>query len=259
MPTSGRQGPARDRVLGLLKEAPERTESRDGYIDLLGERPSGAPTLGQRAMTSRGLPTIYEAVWRPIGVRLAFGALGIGGALENDTTEELLDLDHGDVVLDVACGPGNTTRRLLGWVGEPGLVVGLDASPTMLARAVKDTSATNAAYVRADAEQLPFRDDSFDAVSCYAALYLIGDPFSAIDEMVRVLSPGGRLAVLTSCHRGPAPLRPLAALVTAPGGIRMFARDEITAAFRARGLEDVRQRVTGLAQFVGGRKSSPGS
>jgi hypothetical protein len=79
-------------------------------------------------------------------------------------------------------------------------------------------------------------------------------PFDALAEMVRVLGPGGRVAVLTSVHRGPAPLLPLARVATKPGGIRVFTRDEITDVFRDAGLVDVRQRITGLAQFVGARK-----
>jgi SAM-dependent methyltransferase len=162
-----------ERTLGLLEQPPARPpRQRDGYLDLIGAQRAGAQSLGQRAMTSRALPIIYERLWRPIGVWLAFGAIGVGGAIEHDETFEMLELDRDDVVLDVACGPGNVTRRLLGWIGKPGLVVGLDASPSMLERAVRDTDAPNAAYVRADAHRLPFRDASFDAVCCYAALYL---------------------------------------------------------------------------------------
>jgi SAM-dependent methyltransferase len=119
---------------------------------------------------------------------------------------------------------------------------------------VQETASANVAYVRGVAEQLPFGDASFDAVCCYAALYLIDDPFAAIDELVRVLSPGGRVAVLTSCHRGPSPLRLPAGLITGLGGLRLFGRDEVTGAFRAAGLRDVRQRIAGFAQFVGARK-----
>jgi ubiquinone/menaquinone biosynthesis C-methylase UbiE len=188
---------------------------------------------------------------------LAFGTAGVASPLEDRATYELLELERDDIVLDVACGPGNISRRLLGRIGEPGLLIGLDASPTMLARAVLDTHAPNAAYIRADAERLPFRDGSFDAVCCYAALYLMARPFDAIREMVRVLRPGGRIAVLTSVHRGPAPLLGLARLATKPGGIRVFTRDEVTDAFRDEGLVDVRRRITGLAQFVGARKPAP--
>jgi ubiquinone/menaquinone biosynthesis C-methylase UbiE len=72
----------------------------------------------------------------------------------------LLGLTPGDGVLDVACGPGNFTRDFARVVGVTGLAVGIDASPTMLARAVRDTPASeydNVAYVRADAVDLPFR------------------------------------------------------------------------------------------------------
>jgi hypothetical protein len=55
-------------------------------------------------------------------------------------------------------------------------------------------------------------------------------------------------------HRGPGLTLPLARLATRPSGVRVFSRDEITDAFAANGLTDIRQRVTGLAQFVGARK-----
>ncbi len=248
--------PALDRALGLLADQPPAPGPAivNGYVDLLGEAPSGAPTLGQRFMTSRLLPVIYERIWRPIGFRLAFGTSGVASPLEDRATYDLLELQPDDVVLDVACGPGNISRRLLTRLGPGGLLVGIDASPTMLARAVADTDAANAAYMRADAEHLPFADASFDAVCCYAALYLMGRPFDAIAEMARVLKPSGRIAVLTSVHRGPSLTRPLAQLVTRPSGVRLFSSDEVTDAFAADGLIDIRQKITGFAQFVGARK-----
>ncbi len=246
--------PAVERAVELLSNPSTTPAIVDGYLDLLGDAPSGAPTLGQRFMTSRLLPVIYERVWRPIGFRLAFGTSGVASPLEDEATYELLELAPDNVVLDVACGPGNISRRLLTRLGPGGLLVGIDASPTMLARAVADTHADNAAYVRGDAQQLPFRDASFDAVCCYAALYLMARPFDAINEMARLLKPGGRIAVLTSVHRGPSLTLPLARLVSSPSGVRVFSRHEITDAFEANGLTEIRQRVTGLAQFVGARK-----
>ena len=106
----------------------------------------------------------------------------------------LLGLGPGDVVLDVACGPGNFSREFARAVGDDGLVVGIDASRTMLARGVDDLEARglgNLALIRGDATALPFRDASFDAVCCFAALHLFADPFAALDEMRRVLAPAG--------------------------------------------------------------------
>ncbi|MHB8492787.1 MAG: class I SAM-dependent methyltransferase, partial [Solirubrobacteraceae bacterium] len=138
-----------------------------------------------------------------------------------------------------------------------GNVVGLDASRTMLARAAAESAAQNATYVRGDACAMPFCDASFDAICCFAALYLIERPFDALDEMVRVLAPGGRLALLSSCGRGALATEPGAHLVKALMGVRMFARGELTGALADRGLQDIRQHVSGFGQFVFARR--PGS
>jgi ubiquinone/menaquinone biosynthesis C-methylase UbiE len=166
---------------------------------------------------------------------------------------EMLSISPGDRVLDVGCGPGNFTRDFARTAAE-GLVVGLDASETMLAQAVRNTQSANVVFMRGDACELPFRDGSFDAVCCFAALYLIEDPMRALDEIVRVLAPGGRVALLASCHRGFLPVEPTDAAVRALTGVRIFDRYELTDALADSGLTRVGQRVTGLAQFVSARR-----
>ena len=248
--------PAIERALELF-EAPLRPEEIDvehGYLDLLGrEDPTGAHP-GQRLMESRALPLIYQRFWRPLGGRLLMGVTGPDTAEEHRMALAMLSIHPGDRVLDVACGPGNFTRDFADAAGE-GLVVGLDASESMLDVAVRDTESANVAYLRGDASELPFRDASFDAVCCFAALYLIEDPMRAVEEVVRVLAPGGRVALLTSCSRGPLPASVSNAVVRRLSGIRVFGRDELPRALRDDGLVKVEQRVTGLAQFVSGRKS----
>ena len=133
-------------------------------------------------------------------------------------------------------------------------MVGVDASSAMLARAVSETRSDNVAYVRGDASDLPFGDGSFDAVCCFAALYLIEEPFAAIDEMVRVLAPGGRIALLSSVNRGLLPAPVSNAVVRPLSGIRIFGRDEITRALSRRRMTRIAQRVSGLGQFVSARK-----
>jgi ubiquinone/menaquinone biosynthesis C-methylase UbiE len=172
----------------------------------------------------------------------------------------LLGLTPGDGVLDVACGPGNFTREFAHVVGPTGLAVGIDASPSMLARAIDDTPAAeydNVAYVRGDAVELPFRDAGFDAVCCFAALHMFAEPFRALDHMARVLTPGGRVAILTSCRLQSPPMQLWNEAMGRwlSGGQRMFDPDEITGALRERGFGDVNQRITGLTQFVGARKA----
>jgi SAM-dependent methyltransferase len=252
---------ALDRALLLLEpEArPQDPEAAagSGYLDLLGEAEPASTGIAQNLMLTGVVPTVYERWWRPALGRIAKGLLGPGMADEHRIARLLLGLTPGDGVLDVACGPGNFTRRFAHLVGQAGLAVGIDASPTMLERAVRDSPDPfgNLLYVRGNAVELPFRDRSFDAVCCFAALHLFAEPFVALDHMARVLTSGGRIAIFTSCRTRSAPLRTVDGLVGARSGMRMFEHDEITAALAERGFEDVRQRVSGLTQFVGGRKA----
>jgi ubiquinone/menaquinone biosynthesis C-methylase UbiE len=208
-------------------------------------------------MESSGLALIYERLWRPVLGRILMGAMGPGMGDERRLAIDMLELGPGDAVLDVACGPGNFTRAFAPVVEDEGLVVGIDASSAMLTRAVQETKDENVAYVRGDASNLPFRDESFDAVCCFAALYLIEEPLKAVDEMVRVLAPGGRVALLSSVNRGLVPAQVSNALVRPLSGIRVFGRDELTRALSRKRMTRVAQRVSGLGQFVSARKPVP--
>ncbi len=253
--SGGLPSAALERALELFDPArrPARPRVRDGYLDVLGEADATGPHPGQRLMASRALPQIYERLWRPLGARLLMGVGGPGMHGERRFALEALSLSAGERVLDVACGPGNFTRTFSPLAGD-GLVVGVDASRTMLARALRETDAENVAYVLGDACALPFRDGAFDAVCCFAALYLIEQPIRALDEIARVLAPGGRVAILSSCSRGPLPISLTGPFVKGLTGVRMFARDELTGALSARGLTDVHRQVAGLAQFVAARR-----
>jgi SAM-dependent methyltransferase len=247
-----------ERAIGLLDPArrPKRAAVPDGYLDLLGGAGRRGKGPAQRLMLTRGLPVVYERWWRPAWGRVLMGPLGPGTAGERRIAHELLELKPGDIVLDIACGPGNFVRQFAGTVGPRGLVVGLDASQTMLARAVQDTAeAPNIAYIRGDAIRLPFKDESFDAICCFAAMHLFDEPLAALDAMARVLAPGGRLAILTSA-RAPLTPSPVGTLVGAATGLRVFGREEITGALEERGFVDVQRRISGLAQFVGAIRPS---
>ena len=222
---------------------------RDGYLDLLGDDDPTGGGPGQRLMVSRALPLIYERVWRPLGGRLLMGALGPDMEGERRIALAMLRIGDGDAVLDVACGTGNFTRAFAA-AAPGGTVVGLDASRTMLAQAAREPGGEGVAWVRGSATDLPFRDGSFDAVCCFAALYLIEEPERAVAEIARVLAPGGRVALLSSVARGPVPAGAADAVVRRVTGVRIFGRDELTGALREQGLTDVRRRIAGLAQFV---------
>jgi SAM-dependent methyltransferase len=243
-----------EQTLELLAVAPEpgKADVARGYLDLLGGQDPTGKHLGQRLMVSRALPLIYQRFWRPLGGRLLMGLTGPGTDDEHRMARKMLAIAPDDRVLDVACGPGNFTRDFAVAAGL-GLVVGIDASASMLEVAVRDTVADNVAYVRGDAGALPFRDGSFDAICCFAALYLIEEPMRALAEIVRVLAPGGRLALLSSCNRGHLPAHATNAVVRGLSGVRIFGRDELTRPLAAAGLIEVEQQVSGLAQFVSAR------
>jgi len=241
---------ALDRIRGLLIPVLPEPTSDPGYLDLLGEAsPAGSPA--QRLMRSGFLPRIYERFWRPALVGAMKGPLGPDTGQEEALVRAMLALGPADLVLDVACGPGNVTRALARDVDDEGLVVGIDASATMLARAVGDTAPGHIGYVRGDAVDLPFRPASFDAVSCLAALYLFDRPFEALAGMARVLRPGGRIALMTTRR---LPLAgPVNDLAGALSGIRMFGDREVTDALTRLAFSGVRQKTYGLMQFVSGR------
>jgi ubiquinone/menaquinone biosynthesis C-methylase UbiE len=254
------QGIVRAREL-LTAEAAAKAENPEataaGYLDLLGGELESTGTA-QDLMTTRLVPAIYERYWRPALARAVKGVTGPGMAEEVRIARLLLGLGPGDLVLDVACGPGNFTREFASAVGDDGLAVGIDASKTMLARgvaALEDTSPGNLALIRGDATALPFRESVLDGVCCFAALHLFSDPFDALNEMRRVLRPGGRIAIMTSVRRQ-VTLPPLKPLIERASGMRVFESDEIVRALQERGFENVRQRLAGLVQFVGGRLAS---
>jgi SAM-dependent methyltransferase len=239
----------------LRAEARKKAREVDGYLAL---RTTDLDSTGpaQDLMRSRVVPRIYERWWRPGLGRIAKGVFGPGMAEEYRIARSLLSIGPGDGVLDVACGPGNFSREFARAVGDTGLVVAIDASRTMLARAAADernAEVDNLVFVFGDAVELPFRPNSFDAVCCFAALHLFADPMRALDRMRAVLTPGGRIAIFTSSRGRYAPLRAVEAIIGRGSGMRMFGQDELVKALEGRGFVEIRQRLAGFTQFVGGR------
>lgn len=105
------------------------------------------------------------------------------------------------VVLDVATGTGRLPYFLLQEPSFNGRVVGLDASGKMLAQAQQKLRpyGDRAALVRQSAQDLPFAAGGFDGVTCLEALEFLPDAVAALQEMVRVLRPGGALLVTRRC------------------------------------------------------------
>jgi SAM-dependent methyltransferase len=111
---------------------------------------------------------------------------------------DFADLQSGDRVLDVACGTGVVARFAAERVGEGGTVVAVDLNPGMLAvaRSLPAPRGARVEWRQADALELPFADQAFDAVLCQLGLQFFTDRVAALREMCRVLRPGGRVVLM---------------------------------------------------------------
>ena len=106
----------------------------------------------------------------------------------------------GSRVLDVACGTGVVSRTAARAAAPGGLVTGVDlGEPTLeIARAhPTDEGAVPIEYLQADATKLPVGDGAFDVALCQQGLQFVPERTSALKEMRRALTSGGRLAVAT--------------------------------------------------------------
>ena len=104
-----------------------------------------------------------------------------------------VDVSPRDTVLDVATGTGAVARELV--AQKSCTVVGFDQSPEMLAEARRRAPA-NVTFVEGRAEKLPFPDKAFDAVTFTYLLRYVDDPAATLQELVRVVRPGGTVAGL---------------------------------------------------------------
>ena len=102
-------------------------------------------------------------------------------------------LHPGMTLLDAGCGPGSITSGLASHV-SPGVITGIDADPSRIetaARDALDSQIVNLSYEVADATDLPFEDDQFDAVFANGMIEHLPVPGDGVAELTRVLKPGG--------------------------------------------------------------------
>ena len=115
-------------------------------------------------------------------------------------TIELSGVRRGNAVLDIAGGTGDLAARFAEIVGDKGRVVLADINDSMLQvgrdKLIDTGKLANIEFVQADAQFLPFPDESFDCVTIAFGLRNVTDKDMALRSMLRVLKPGGRLLVL---------------------------------------------------------------
>jgi SAM-dependent methyltransferase len=165
---------------------------------------------------------------------------------------------RGAAVLDVATGPGEPALTVAASVGEEGRVVGVDVVPAMIAAARREAQQRglgNASFRTASAEELPFEDASFDAVVSRFGVMFFPSPLAGIREMLRVLRPGGRLALAVWHHARENPFHSLLADIVerfvpspppepdAPDAFRFAPPGKLLQLAREAGLADARERL----------------
>lgn len=115
-------------------------------------------------------------------------------------TIELSGVRKGHKVLDVAGGTGDLTRHFSRLVGDQGQVILSDINSSMLSvgrdRLLDQGISNNIEFVQANAECLPFANNSFDCITMAFGLRNVTDKDAALYSLTRVLKPGGRLLVL---------------------------------------------------------------
>jgi SAM-dependent methyltransferase len=165
---------------------------------------------------------------------------------------EMVALQPGERVLDVACGTGLVSFRACQAVGESGSILGTDISGEMI-EAARQTAVErgirDALFERRDAESLDLDVEPFDAALCALGLMYVPDPNKALAQMHRNLVPGGRAAAVVWGARarcGWAEIFPITdarvASQVCPLFFQLGTGETLSGAFTQAGFKDVRAR-----------------
>ncbi len=165
------------------------------------------------AWDERELDSLHENADKHEKVRAMFNAIARSYDLNNRVHSLWRDqawrkrcvqearVQPGDTVLDCACGTGDLTQAFARQ-SKASRVIGSDYTPNMLEIArhkrehLHNQVQARIEYQQADAQDLPFEDESFDVVSIAFGIRNVQDPEKAMREFHRVLKPGGRLMIL---------------------------------------------------------------
>jgi SAM-dependent methyltransferase len=193
---------------------------------------------------------VIEGMYAPVAAALVADS-GIGAGIG-------AGIVTGQTVLDVATGPGEPALSLAGILGAEGRVIGVDVVPAMIDAADREArrrGLRNASFRVASADQLPFADDSFDAVVSRFGVMFFPSPLEGLREMLRVLKPGGRLALAVWNHASANPYHSVVARILerfvesppldedAPGAFRFARAGKLFHVAQEAGVAEARERL----------------
>jgi len=165
---------------------------------------------------------------------------------------------RGQTVLDIATGPGEPALSVAAVVGAEGKVCGIDPVAGMVEaarRAAERLALKNVQLEVAFADALPFAADTFDAVISRFGVMFFPSPVDGIREMLRVLKPGGRLALAVWHFAEKNPFHTAVARVMdqfipsppvepdAPDAFRFATRGKLLKIFREAGVAEPTERL----------------
>ena len=154
--------------------------------------------------------SLWEETW---GEHMHHGFYGVDGREEKDRKQAQIDLieeilswsgvEQAENILDVGCGIGGSSLYLAAKLGAK--ATGITLSPVQAKRASQRARelgfAARTNFQVADAQEMPFADNSYDLVWSLESGEHMPDKTKFIQECYRVLKPGGKLIVVTWCHR----------------------------------------------------------
>lgn len=171
---------------------------------------------------------------------------------------EAAAIRSGDSVLDVAGGSGEPSLTIADVCGPSTSIVFTDAVAEMIGAArdrAQQQRLANIEFAQCVGEKLPFKPDSFDVVVSRLGVMLFPDPVAAIQEMLRVAKPGGRIAIAVWGAKDSNPFFHVVANIVAryvpslpedpdaPGAFRFSSTEKLTSLLLAAGAVGVTERV----------------
>ncbi|KAG5181606.1 S-adenosyl-L-methionine-dependent methyltransferase [Tribonema minus] len=224
-----------------------RWRSNGVYTDFVGDDAKAPWDLSRSERIMEGtfqsplVSFVYERGWRQ-----AFNANGFPGIdKEFEEVAEFFSPVQGpsSVVMDLSCGSGLMTRRLVK-SNRYGRVIAGDLSPSMLGEAAQrfdKAGLTRPEFLRCDVSQLPIQSGSVDGLHAGAALHCWTQLEAGLREVYRVLKPGGRFYASTFL---------VAATINTPlnqNGYKFFTVSELERYMREAGFETVTVMQSGRA------------